>query len=174
MTQRLAGKHALVTGAASGLGLAIARAFIAEGARVALADIAVEAGRAAATALGPAALFLEHDVTDEASWQRVLDAAARALGRLGASASAAELREALGDPAPFVRTAAAHALGRIGDRDAFDALALVAQVDDYDPAQAAAHALAAIDPRRTRDLGAREDASAHLHEAAALSELEPA
>jgi HEAT repeat protein len=107
---------------------------------------------------------------DEAAEVRA--AAARALGRLGARAAAAELREALGDPAPFVRTAAAHALGRIGDGDAFDALALVAQVDDYDPAQAAAQALAAIDPRRARDLGASEDASAHLHEAAALSELE--
>jgi HEAT repeat protein len=99
-------------------------------------------------------------------------AAARALGRLGARAAAADLREALGDPAPFVRTAAAHALGRIGDRDAFDALALVAQVDEYDPAQAAAQALAAVDPRRARDLGTTQDASAHLHEAAALSELE--
>jgi HEAT repeat protein len=108
---------------------------------------------------------------DEAAEVRA--AAGRALGRLGASAAAAELREALGDPAPFVRTAAAHALGRIGDREAFEALALVAQIDEYDPAQAAAHALAAIDPRRARDLGTREDASAHLHEAAALSELEP-
>lgn len=107
---------------------------------------------------------------DEAAEVRA--AAARALGRLGASAAAAELREALGDPAPFVRTAAAHALGRIGDREAFEALALVAQIDEYDPAQAAAQALAAIDPRRARDLGAREDASAHLYEAAALSELQ--
>jgi 3(or 17)beta-hydroxysteroid dehydrogenase len=82
MKGRLTGKHAFVTGAASGLGLAIARAFIAEGARVALADIAVAAGRAAAAELGPAALFLEHDVTDEASWLRALDEASRALGRL--------------------------------------------------------------------------------------------
>jgi HEAT repeat protein len=96
-------------------------------------------------------------------------AAARALGRLGERAEAEALRDALGDPAPFVRTAAAHALGRIGDRDAFDALALVAQVDEYDPAQAAAHALAQIDPRRASTLGERDDASAHLHEAAALA-----
>jgi HEAT repeat protein len=108
---------------------------------------------------------------DEASEVRA--AAARSLGRLGARTAAAELREALGDPAPFVRTAAAHALARIGDRDAFEALALVAQVDDYDPAQAAAHALVAIDPIRALGLAGQEDASPHLHEAAALAELEP-
>ena len=78
------------------------------------------------------------------------------------------------DPAPFVRTAAAHALGRIGDRDAFDALVRQAAEDDYDPAQAAAQALAAIDPLRAMRLGGGEGASAHLAEAAALAELEPA
>jgi NAD(P)-dependent dehydrogenase (short-subunit alcohol dehydrogenase family) len=77
---RLAGKRAVVTGGASGLGLAIARAFVAEGGRVALADIAEEAGRRAAMELGSATLFLAHDVADEASWARVLDAAAAGLG----------------------------------------------------------------------------------------------
>jgi 3(or 17)beta-hydroxysteroid dehydrogenase len=82
MTGRLAGKGAFVTGAASGLGRAIARAYAAEGARLALADIAVEAGRAAAAELGASALFLEHDVTNEASWIAALESAAQALGRL--------------------------------------------------------------------------------------------
>jgi NAD(P)-dependent dehydrogenase (short-subunit alcohol dehydrogenase family) len=79
---RLSGKAAFVTGAASGLGRAIAEAFVAEGARVAVADIDEEGGRAAAEALGPAALFLRHDVTDEGSWERSLAAAAAAFGRI--------------------------------------------------------------------------------------------
>lgn len=101
-------------------------------------------------------------------------AAARALGRIGTHRAADGLRAALDDPAPFVRTAAAHALGRLGDRESFDALARQAAEDAYDPAQAAAQALAAIDPIRAMRLGAGEHASAHLAEAAALAELEPA
>ena len=65
---RLAGKRAIVTGAAQGQGAAIARAFVAEGAQVVLADIAEEAGQALAAELGDAAYFRKHDVSDEASW----------------------------------------------------------------------------------------------------------
>ena len=97
-------------------------------------------------------------------------AAARSLGRIGTRRAAADLRDALKDPAPFVRTAAAHALGRIGDRDAFDALAAQAATDLYDPAQAAAQALAAIDPRRA--IAVAEGPGPHLQEAAALAELD--
>jgi NAD(P)-dependent dehydrogenase (short-subunit alcohol dehydrogenase family) len=79
---RLAGKCAFVTGAASGLGKAIAHAFVAEGARVAVADVDEAGGRAVAEALGAAALFLGHDVTDEEAWRRNLAAAAAAFGRL--------------------------------------------------------------------------------------------
>ncbi|HYC13532.1 MAG TPA: SDR family NAD(P)-dependent oxidoreductase, partial [Stellaceae bacterium] len=79
---RLAGKAALVTGGASGLGRAIAAAFVAEGARVALADIDRAAGERAARELGSAALFLEHDVGDEPNWPRNLDAAVAAMGGL--------------------------------------------------------------------------------------------
>jgi 3(or 17)beta-hydroxysteroid dehydrogenase len=79
---RLAGKCAFVTGAASGLGQAIARAYVAEGARVAIADVDEAGGRAVAASLGQAALFLRHDVTDEEAWRRNLAAAAGAFGRL--------------------------------------------------------------------------------------------
>jgi len=67
-TGRIAGKVALVTGAASGLGEAIARRFVAEGARVYLADIDMEGARAVATALGRSATALTLDVIREPAW----------------------------------------------------------------------------------------------------------
>ncbi|HZS85547.1 MAG TPA: glucose 1-dehydrogenase [Stellaceae bacterium] len=79
---RLAGKAAFVTGAASGLGRAIARLFAAEGARVALADTDSAGGQALAAELGERALFLAHDVSEEAAWIANLGAAAAAFGRL--------------------------------------------------------------------------------------------
>ncbi len=81
-SERLAGKRAFVTGAASGLGRAMAAAFAREGARVALADIDRAGGEAAAREIGEAAFFLPHDVTDEASWERSLAASAARLGGL--------------------------------------------------------------------------------------------
>jgi 3-hydroxybutyrate dehydrogenase len=60
---KLSGKVAVVTGAASGLGRAIAEKYLAEGARVAIAD--VRGAEDAARALGPAALGVSMDVTDE-------------------------------------------------------------------------------------------------------------
>jgi 3alpha(or 20beta)-hydroxysteroid dehydrogenase len=70
---RLDGKVAIVTGGAQGQGEAISRAFVAEGASVVIADIAKEAGQALADELGGAAHFAEHDVSDEASWARVVE-----------------------------------------------------------------------------------------------------
>ena len=64
---RLADKIAFVTGAASGLGAAIARAYVAEGASVVIADIDDEAGAALAAELGNAR-FVHLDVTSEESW----------------------------------------------------------------------------------------------------------
>ena len=57
MTSRLAGKVALITGAARGQGAAEARLFAAEGARVVLADVLEEPGRALAREIGGAARF---------------------------------------------------------------------------------------------------------------------
>lgn len=65
---RLASKIAIVTGGSQGQGAEIVRAFVAEGAKVVVADIAEEAGTALAAELGDDAYFARHDVSDEASW----------------------------------------------------------------------------------------------------------
>lgn len=65
---RLSGKLAVVTGAARGIGAAIAKAFVDEGARVILTDINVTGGEAAAKAIG--GTFSKLDVSSEADWER--------------------------------------------------------------------------------------------------------
>lgn len=68
MSQRLAGKTVLVTGAGSGIGLAVAQRFTAEGARVYFADINLETAEKAAAATGsPTSTALQMDVSDEDS-----------------------------------------------------------------------------------------------------------
>ncbi len=76
---RLAGKTALITGAASGIGRATAALFHAEGAKVAATD-RNEAGLA--DLKGVADLVLPLDVTDEARWREVVDSVVDAFGRL--------------------------------------------------------------------------------------------
>ncbi len=74
---KLAGKTALITGAARGIGLEFARAYIAQGARVALADINAQAVAQAAADLGPQALGIQMDVTQadsiEAGFAQAID-----------------------------------------------------------------------------------------------------
>lgn len=69
---RLLGKTALVTGGASGLGEAMARRFVAEGARVIVSDIDVAGGETLCADLGPSTRFVALDVSLEASWRDAL------------------------------------------------------------------------------------------------------
>ncbi len=79
---RLSGKTALITGAARGIGFEFARAYIAEGARVALADINAEAVKAAAASLGPQALAIQMDVTRQDSIDAGFEKAVAEMGQL--------------------------------------------------------------------------------------------
>ncbi|MCK0142811.1 L-iditol 2-dehydrogenase [Aliiroseovarius sp. F20344] len=65
--KRLAGKTTLITGAARGIGLEFVKAYVAEGARVAVADIDMARAQAAVQELGSAAIAIEMDVTQQDS-----------------------------------------------------------------------------------------------------------
>lgn len=75
-------RKAVVTGAASGFGLGVAERLIAQGARVAMADVNADLVRAGAERLGPAALPLVLDVRDAAAVRAGIDEAAAAFGGL--------------------------------------------------------------------------------------------
>lgn len=70
---RLAGKRAVVTGAARGIGRAIAEAFVTEGAHVICADVLLDEAAAACQAMGASAQPRWLDVTDEAAWRALAD-----------------------------------------------------------------------------------------------------
>src|SRR5271165_3374338 len=81
-TMRLEGKTALVTGAGSGIGKCIAETFAREGARVALADINVDAAKSAARAIGNNAIAMHCDVTKKADFAAAVAETLAAFGGL--------------------------------------------------------------------------------------------
>ncbi|MGI9391250.1 MAG: L-iditol 2-dehydrogenase [Boseongicola sp.] len=79
---RLEGKTALITGAARGIGLAFAEAYVREGARVAIADIDIERAHESAQQIGDAAMAVELDVTQQDSIDRAVSEIIDAFGQI--------------------------------------------------------------------------------------------
>ena len=82
MGQELAGKVAIVTGGASGIGAATAQLFVEEGAQVVVADVDVERGQQLAGGLGQGAAFKQTDVADADQVQELVDFAIATFGGL--------------------------------------------------------------------------------------------
>jgi D-sorbitol dehydrogenase (acceptor) len=80
--RRLEGKTALITGAARGIGRAFAEAYVAEGARVAIADIAIDRAGDTARKIGTAAIAVEMDITQQDSIDAGVSATLNALGHI--------------------------------------------------------------------------------------------
>ncbi len=79
---RLEGKVAIITGGAGTLGFEDAKFFVHEGAKVALADMAEEAGQQRANELGDDAIFVKLNVTDEASWEAAFQTVENQFGKV--------------------------------------------------------------------------------------------
>ena len=79
---RLDGKVAIVTGGARGQGEAEVRLFVAEGAKVVVSDVLVDAGKEVAGSLGDDAVFLRHDVSREDDWEAAINLATERYGGL--------------------------------------------------------------------------------------------
>ena len=98
---RVAGKVAIVTGGASGMGKADAILLAREGASVVVADLNEKDGQAVADAIGSSAIFLRLDVSDEDNWKAVIGATVEKVGRIDI----------------LVNNSGMIALGTIGDTD---------------------------------------------------------
>jgi NAD(P)-dependent dehydrogenase (short-subunit alcohol dehydrogenase family) len=90
--------HAVVTGGASGLGLAVAGLIVRSGGHVALLDVNTAQGASASAALGERAVFIATDVTDEAAVDAAIAEARGRMGRIDAAVNCA----GIGAPARLV------------------------------------------------------------------------
>jgi len=133
----IAGKVALVTGGASGLGRATVEELVGAGARVVVADLPGSPGQALADSLGDAVRFVPTDVTDEDDVSRALDAAAD-LGGLHVAVSCAGIvlaRRVLGK-------------GGVHDLASFQRVVTVNLVGTFNVARLAAERMVAPDDAR--------------------------
>jgi NAD(P)-dependent dehydrogenase (short-subunit alcohol dehydrogenase family) len=108
MSGELAGKVAIVTGGASGIGRATVELFVEQGARVVIADVDAAGGGELAARLGAAAAFVRTDVSDAAQVQEAVDQAVERFGGLqvmfnNAGVSSAMVRFLRDDLADFDR-----------------------------------------------------------------------
>jgi NAD(P)-dependent dehydrogenase (short-subunit alcohol dehydrogenase family) len=97
----LAGRSALITGAAQGIGAAIARLFAAQGAKVVIADINEDGGKATAATItkdGGEVQFVRADVTSAADLDAAVQATVAAYGRLDIAINTAGIEEQGGAP----------------------------------------------------------------------------
>ncbi|MFR9731198.1 glucose 1-dehydrogenase [Saccharopolyspora sp. MS10] len=112
---RLNGKVAIITGAAGGQGAAAARRFVAEGARVLLADVADETGAAVAAELGAAARYRHLDVGTAADWAAAVRVAEQEFGPVSVLVNNAGILHlapiAETDPADYERVLRTNQLG---------------------------------------------------------------
>jgi len=79
---KLQDKVAIITGGARGMGSATSRIFVAEGAKVIIADVLDQEGENLARELKDSAIFCHHDVTDDKSWQAVAEKAETEFGKI--------------------------------------------------------------------------------------------
>lgn len=91
---RLDGKVVIVTGGAGGMGESHVRKFASEGAKVVVTDINEEKGQEIADDIGESALFVKHDVTDEAAWNEVVKQAEEKFGPVSGLVNNAGMLEA--------------------------------------------------------------------------------
>jgi len=98
MAGQLEGKVAIVTGGASGIGLATVKKFVAEGAKVIFADIQDDLGSAIESELGANAVYVHTDVTSESEIEALVAAAVARFGKLDVMFNNAG---AQGDPSPM-------------------------------------------------------------------------
>ncbi|TDV55975.1 NAD(P)-dependent dehydrogenase (short-subunit alcohol dehydrogenase family) [Actinophytocola oryzae] len=125
MTNELAGRVAVVTGAAGGLGRGIAERFAEAGARVVLADVNAAAGTAVANAIGPNAVFREVDVAEPEQVRDLVRFAVDTMGGLDVMVNNAGVSGAMhqnfldDDFADFSRVMAINLLGiMVGTQEA--------------------------------------------------------
>ncbi len=98
MANEMTGKVAVITGAARGLGAAIAELFVAEGGQVVIADLRDAEGEALAAQLGPNARFRRCDVSDEGDMAALVDFAVSEFGGLHAMVNNAGLTDSTFGP----------------------------------------------------------------------------